>query len=315
MSRWLIVLAVMTGCGPTLSSGGDGDAGLAIDDQLDAGGPALAAAFDTHTLADGVTRLSTGVMSDRSPGSPGDQAAGDYIFNKLTGLGLATTRQAFADATGRITENIVGIRQGLDPTDVIVVGAHHDSLAGQPGANDNASGVISLLAIADSLSTRQLQRTIYFVAFGSEEEPGLADGARHLVADPGFPIDRVVFMLNLDMVGSYDQEAVVYALGSSTSDTGRALIEPLAEASPLLWDLDQPGSDSDYVAFCERGVPYTYIFTSDPECYHDTCDTPDRIDVNDMAQLSSLASDFIAELANAPAALATERKLNGCHDQ
>ncbi len=315
MSRWLLILTVSAACGPKVTPG-------ALDDQVDGGlaadaGPTLSglgSAFDPTHLGTEITDLSTGPMADRSPATPGDLAVEDYITTKLTAAGLTVTREQFADATGKVTQNIIGTRVGLDPTDIIVVGAHHDTLPGLPGANDNASGVVSLIAIAEDLASRQLQRTIMFVSFGSEEEPGLADGAKYLLADPTFPAASVVFMLNLDMVGSYMQTSVVYALGATTSKTGNKLLEPMADASALTWELDLNDSNSDQVEFCKAKIPYTYLFTPDDACYHQSCDTPDRVDLPDLAQIGSFASDFVAQLANSTADLAGEQKQNGCDE-
>jgi Peptidase family M28 len=316
MSRWLLILAVITACGPKLEGGVDAGGG-SIDDQLDGGstGVHLSPPFAPADLGAQVTQLSTGVMSDRAPATPGDDAINDYVAGRFTAAGLTVTREAFADASGHVTANIIGVRPGLDPTDVIVVGAHHDTLPGLPGANDNASGVVALLAIADSLQASQLQRTVIFVSFGAEEDPGLAEGATYFLHDPANPTAHVVFMVNLSMVGTYTQQSVVYALGAMVSDTAYNLLEPMAEDSDLIWDLGYNDSGSDQVAFCDANIPYTYMWTPDDDCDHDACDTADRIDTQELGEIALFTSDFVGQLANTTADLAAERQQNGCHDQ
>lgn len=279
-------------------------------------------AFAPDTLGAAVELLSTGDFADRSPGSIGDHKAADYVAGKLEALNMGVKRQAFTDSRGRETENVIAVwaSTGESP-DVIVVGAHRDHLAADgatkyPGANDNASGTVGMLAIAKTLSALPApKRTVVFVSLGSEEDP-FQEGARHLLKDQAgvFDIANVVFMVDLDMIGTYNAEELVYALGSVSSETGRAILETRAEESPLEFELDDAAEGSASVAFCNHGIPYTTFYTTDPECYRGACDTADRIDTTPMANIAMLAAELTAELAMSDADLAAERDENGCVD-
>ena len=125
-------------------------------------------------------------------------AGADYIDNALTDAGYAVTRQGYmvkrqgCKVKDRVCENIVAeIRGAQQPDEIVVIGAHYDSVWASPGANDNISGVAALLALARAMAppgtlasrvnieasetsntpTSPLRRTLRFVAFVNEESP------------------------------------------------------------------------------------------------------------------------------------------------
>jgi hypothetical protein len=160
--------------------------------------------FDEAQLRDRIAHLASTELDGRAPGTAGDLVARTLISDRFRCLGLSPAgdhgsfEQSFDD-----TANVVGTIAGTGP-DVIVVGAHHDHLGKRHlGANDNASGVVALLAIAQALQQAKLApaRTIVFVAFGDEED-GMV-GSSYFVAHPPIALDHVVYEINLDMVGSY----------------------------------------------------------------------------------------------------------------
>src|SRR5204862_2162890 len=120
--------------------------------------------------------------------------------------------QAFEDGEKNKTANVIGFIKGSDPDvgdEIDVVGAHHDHLGGgYLGANDNASGVTALLAVAQWMKQKGTapKRTIAFMTFGAEEQ-GMF-GSSHYVKHPSasLPIDKIVQVINLDMVGSYNSK-------------------------------------------------------------------------------------------------------------
>ena len=99
------------------------------------------------------------------------EAAAQYIEQSLGDLGFAFARQGY-DAQGVTVRNIDAAQSGTTKADeIIVVGAHDDSVRGAPGANDNATGVAAMLEIARILKDEKLPRTIRYVAFVNEEPP------------------------------------------------------------------------------------------------------------------------------------------------
>lgn len=97
--------------------------------------------------------------------------ARNYIKDEFLAIGLAVDEQVY-EFEGVEFANLEAVMPGLEkPEEVIIVGAHYDSEKGTPGANDNASGVAAMLAIAHDLKDYKPARTIKFVAFANEEAP------------------------------------------------------------------------------------------------------------------------------------------------
>ena len=123
--------------------------------------------------------------------------------------------------------DVAGFLPGSDPARAgqwIIIGAHHDHLGAftgpgdtiYNGADDNASGTAAVLELARSFSAlkRRPPRSLVFVTFSAEEE-GLL-GSRALVSQRLIPIDPLVFMMNLDMIGRNPDRAVqIYGDGSA----------------------------------------------------------------------------------------------------
>jgi Zn-dependent M28 family amino/carboxypeptidase len=101
--------------------------------------------------------------------------AADYMKNTLQYLGYETAEHLFLD-NGRPFRNVIATRKGLKhPNEQVVVLAHYDTVAGSPGADDNASGVAVLLEIARILEQFRLERTIQFIGVSLEENENCDD--------------------------------------------------------------------------------------------------------------------------------------------
>jgi hypothetical protein len=252
-------------------------------------------------------------LEGRLPGSDGDRAARAHVVARFAAAGLLPAgddgyEQPFVDFEGRATANVLGAVPGSDPRvadEIVLVSAHHDHLGpGFPGASDDASGVASLLWIAERIAADPPRRTVLFGVFGSEESG--FEGSEHWATHPtSFEAADVVYDVNLDMVGSLSQTGRVWALGAMDGTVG---IDVVAEESA-----DWPegvvrfggSSDlSDNVTFCARGVPYVFFWTPFPRCYHESCDTRDQIDVDGMIALSLLTERTARRLADATQDLA-----------
>lgn len=95
--------------------------------------------------------------------------AADYIEATFANSGFKVARQDY-EAHGETCRNlIVEIPGGMRSNEVVVVGAHYDSVSGSPGANDNGSGAAALLELARLWRSRSPARTLCFVAFVNEE--------------------------------------------------------------------------------------------------------------------------------------------------
>src|SRR3982751_5922079 len=126
----------------------------------------LAAALhkDVCTLASDIGERNTATYRNL------DRAA-TFVHHALESAGLSVFRQTYT-VNGHSCHNVVGELKGIgDGYEIVVIGAHYDSVRGGPGANDNATGVAALLALARSLAHGHFSRTLRFVAFVNEEPP------------------------------------------------------------------------------------------------------------------------------------------------
>jgi len=154
--------------------------------------------------------MLAGAIGERNLWSYGalEQAA-QYISTRLTAAGYTPRRQTFELAKLPLS-NVEAVLQGTTHgAEIVVVGAHYDTVVGCPGANDNATGVAAVLELAQRFSGRRQPRTIRFVAFVNEEPPffqtehmGSAVYANALRSGD----ERVAGMLSLETMGYYSEE-------------------------------------------------------------------------------------------------------------
>ena len=212
--------------------------------------------------------------------------------------------------------NVVGLLRGTDPAlrdQAIVVGAHYDHLgrggegslapdaSGQihPGADDNASGTVAVMALARAFAAAGgAPRTLVFVAF-SGEELGLLGSAEY-VRRPAVAIDKTILMVNLDMVGRLRDQRL-YVSGVDSGSGLRALVTRLAADLPLAPELrPSPFAPSDHTSFYVAGRPVLFFFTGAHADYHRPTDTWDRINGEGLATVTTLAARVVAAVAADP---------------
>lgn len=280
--------------------------------------------YDEAVLAARIGFLASEALDGRVPGTGGDQTARDHIAARMKCLGLRPAfesgyAQPFQDAAKHATANLAGYIEGSDDKvgrEIIVIGAHHDHTGDKHlGANDNASGVTALLAIAQAIRQKETapRRTIAFVTFGAEEQGMI--GSRYFVLHmpKSLPIGNVVQFINLDMVGSYKSKGWVAAMGTFAKFPARAVLDTLKKSyARLSVGVGGRASRSDHVGFCKAGIPYVFFWTPDTRCYHEACDTADAIDLPHLAQISAIAGDLAWELSESKLDLAAAKTKLGC---
>lgn len=329
-------------CAATCTEPGCGDYGFECRDPA-AGGTGMpepeaigdpcaeiADPFAADRLQAEATLLSSDALGGRVPGSADDLTTRAYVEERFRCLGLrpgaeGCYQQPFHNEDGDPTANVIGIVEGSDPAlagELIVVGAHHDHLGvidGEihNGANDNVSGLVALMAIADQVARSEVapRRTIVFIAFGSEES-GL-EGARHLAVSPppGLAMDDVVYMVNLDMLGTYDVAGGVDGYGTLPGTPGRRVVEDVLASHPQLevtLGVSAPDDGSDQDPFCESGIPYVYFETWDEPCWHEACDDAARMDYAHMSQITRVLHGVVIGLADTDMDLRAARDELGC---
>jgi Tol biopolymer transport system component len=212
------------------------------------------------------------------------------------------------------TDNLAGLipGKGALADEYVVIGAHYDHLgmggassmrpneeAIHNGADDNASGTIAVLHAADRLQ-RELaasdnHRTVVIALF-SAEETGLA-GSSFLVDNPPFPVDQVVAMLNLDMVGRLRDNTLV-ALGSESADEWAPALEQVAAKQGL--EITQRGDGygpSDQTSFYARQIPVLHFFTGAHEEYHSPEDDAATINAAGAVKVIGVTAEIGRQLA------------------
>lgn len=136
------------------------------------------------------------------------EAAADYISAELTAAGLPVVSQRFA-VQGVEVRNLIATVDGADlRQEIVVIGAHYDSVPGCPAANDNGSGVAAMLELGRLWSGRPCRRTLRLVAFVNEEPPFCftsAMGSRRYARACRRRNDDVVAMASLETIGWYSE--------------------------------------------------------------------------------------------------------------
>ncbi|CAN5498220.1 M28 family peptidase [soil metagenome] len=137
------------------------------------------------------------------------EQAAKYIEDSFAKAGYVTKAQVY-DVLGDPCRNIeVEIRGEKYPNEIVVLGAHYDSAPTTPGADDNASGVASLLELARLLKGRKFDRTIRLVSFPNEEPPYFRTttmGSYHYAEAAHKRGDKIIGMLALETMGTYSNE-------------------------------------------------------------------------------------------------------------
>ncbi|MDQ3280582.1 MAG: M20/M25/M40 family metallo-hydrolase [Acidobacteriota bacterium] len=227
----------------------------------------------------------------------------------MTISGNVDIAASFANA-----QNVAGLIRGRGrlADEFVVIGAHYDHLgyggsgsmrpndrAIHNGADDNASGTAAVLAAArrlhDLLSDAKDRRGILLTFFAAEEV-GLG-GSSYLVEHPPVPLEKIVAMINLDMVGALQDDKLA-ALGSETATEWKPLLERIGNELQLHVAASGSGyGPSDQTAFYAREIPVLHFFTGTHERYHTPDDDADFINFAGAARVSELTSRVAAELA------------------
>ncbi len=287
-----------------------------LDRQAVAPAQAPATRVDATRLLKDLATLAAPDMEGRLTGSPGNKRAQAYIFEQFKQLKLqpvgTSYEQKFSFRSTRefpdATNLFASIRGTVEPDRYLIVSAHYDHLgvkdgATYHGADDNASGVAAMLAVARWFSTRPARISILFVAFDGEEE-GL-QGAKYFVQHPPMPVDRMAAVVNMDMVGRGDKNEI-YVAGTSPYPQLKPIVDAAAKGRKIDVRLghDRPGVpgvedwtfSSDHGPFHTAKVPFLYFGVEDHADYHKPTDTADKIPRAFYVEATELVLDTVQRL-------------------
>jgi Zn-dependent M28 family amino/carboxypeptidase len=262
-------------------------------------------------------------------------AAAAYIKSNLGTCGYSVIEQPY-DAAGRTVTNLIAELPGTDEEtedEVLVIGAHYDSVRGCPAANDNGSGVAGVLEIARRMARDTPRRTVRFVLFANEEPPFFqTDGMGSVVYARACRArgDCIVGMISLETIGFYSDRAgsqkYPHPYNLMFPDTGNYIAFVGDERSAafvrdvvgLFRRHAQFPSEgvaaprevegigwSDHWSFWQAGYPALMVTDTAPfryPHYHQMSDTPDKIDYDRTARVVAGMVRVVRELSGATVA-------------
>ena len=256
------------------------------------------------------------------------RAAELWLTSALEAAGYSVGRQPY-EAGGVECANLWVQQGGTAPAgEIVVVGAHYDSVRGSPGANDNATGAAAVLALARRFAGRPSPRTLRFVLFTNEEPPHFwtrAMGSLVYARRAKQNGDRIVAMLSLETMGCYlddpgsqrypppfgmfypDEGNFIAFVGMTASadlvercvQEFRAACEFPSEGAALPTLVPRVGA-SDHWSFWKQGYPSLMVTDTAPyryRHYHKATDTPDKIDFERLARVVEGLERVVAVLA------------------
>jgi aminopeptidase S len=280
------------------------------------------AAIDPQRIQDHLVALqgiADSAGGNRASGTSGYLGSVRYATDTLVSAGYAPVVEPFTEGTVRGT-NVIVERSGTAGRDVVMIGAHLDSVAVGPGINDNGSGVAVLLTLAEVLAGLPApQHTIRF-AFWDAEEGGPFGSAAYVDAIPDDERDRIVAYLNLDMVGSPNPIRFVYdeAAAAPGSDALTDAFAAAFEVEGLAWDPIDLEGDSDHGPFSRAAIPTGGVFSGGIEvveadqaarhgamaglpsdaCSHRACDTLRNVNPRMATEMAQVVATVLVGLAS-----------------
>ncbi len=264
----------------------------------DAGGGQTLVRVDRTVLADVTRKLSSDEFEGRATGTRGSEMARNLIASEFQRAGLRKLGSSYfqrfpvlpegAEKNGAPREavNVIGWAAGDTPGEgpAIIVTAHYDHLGAKGGriyngADDNASGVASLITLAEHFAAYPLKHDVIFVAFDGEEIGFL--GSRHFVVSQIVPQARMALNINLDMVSRSDKNEL-YASGTAHTPALKPFVTELGVEAPLVLKTGHDTPDwgpmgdwtamSDHAVFHSAGIPFLYFGVEDHADYHQPTD-------------------------------------------
>ena len=275
-------------------------------------------------------------MEGRDTGTEGQKKAGKYLIEQYKKNGISHPPIA-ADWYQKVpseymkrgfapklpdSENIWAFIKGSEkPDEIIIISAHYDHVGMKNGeifngADDDGSGTVALLEIAQAFKTAQEKghgpkRSILFLHVTGEEH-GL-HGSRYYSDNPLYPLENTVANINIDMIGRRDTlhpntNNYIYPIGADRLSSELHEINEAMNNKYTKMEFDYKYNDrndperiyyrSDHYNFAKKGIPALFYFNGVHEDYHMPTDTPDKIEYDALAKRAQLAFAVAWELAN-----------------
>ncbi|UOQ95435.1 M28 family peptidase [Halobacillus shinanisalinarum] len=211
----------------------------------------------------------------------------------------ATVSVEDAGTIDKTSYNVIATKEphkNKDNGQIAMIGAHHDSVAGGPGANDDASGVSAVLELARIMAKTPTDTELRFMTFGAEEK-GLVGSYHYASTLSEDEVDRTVGHFQMDMVGSRDAGDLIMF----TPDGQKNLVTDLgAAAGSRVAEVVEYGQlgRSDHVPFFQRGIPAALFIHAPLEpWYHSPQDTLDKISKEKLKETTEIVGAAVYRIA------------------
>jgi hypothetical protein len=269
--------------------------------------------FDAERALATVVHLA-GEIGPREATSPAFHKAAGWVADQFAGLGYDVEQievpvpegdPAYRPEWGTVVEpgtsaNVIADPPGFDvEAPHVVIGAHLDSVAVAPGAEDNASGVAIVLELARLAAVTPLPVDVRFIAFGAEEPRGSGDrmhhfGSQQYVADlPS--TDAVTAMVSLDRVGVTAASVPICTGGTGSTEVRNALLEGADGIDVAAHSCENRASD--HWSFEKADVPAARLGSVPYAEYHSSRDRPGVVDQEQLERVGDIVWQWLAEAA------------------
>ncbi len=268
------------------------------------------------------------IRSRLGSGTADPDVAPFVLATRNTASIVVRTRTSFAT-----TQNVVGILRGTDPKinrKYVALGAHYDHIGiGMPvagdsiynGADDDGSGTVALIAIAEAVAHGKRPRRSVLFVWHTGEEKGLY-GSKFFTRFPTVPLENIVVLLNIDMIGrsrasgdstntSLSGPDEVFVIGSNAMSTELGSISRWINSSYLRLNFNYKYDDttdpmrlffrSDHYNYAQKGIPIIFYFDGIHADYHKPSDSVDKIDFEKLEKVTRTIYATMWYVANASA--------------
>ncbi len=306
--------ALLSSCAPAASRSTSGaEQAPATNAAVLSAGP-----IDAQRLMARLHALAHDSMEGRGAGTPGGLRGRNYIEAQLRAIGVSPAGATYqvpvrvrarpgADSLGaNVVARLPG-RRGGGP--VIVLSAHHDHLGIRGdsiynGADDDASGSVGLLTLAEQFLKAPLEHDVILAWFEAEESGML--GSRAFVESPPVPAEQIAVNVNLDMISRHDAGRTLWVAGPTHYPFLRPIVEALVPGAPVTVKLghdtagarpsDNWTNSSDHASFHRVGIPFLYLGVEDHPDYHKPGDDASKVEGAFFASTVLFAEQLVRAL-------------------
>lgn len=269
-----------------------------------------------------VETLADPALEGRETGSAGEALAAQWLSDEFETMGYAARGDSAAFQSFQYTphppmqihgdsgqahlgmavvkpivgRNVLFTGKGVEGNGYGVLAAHYDHLGyggenslfrGEPtvhyGADDNASGVATMLEVAQRVAATPMSDHVLYCGFSGEEK-GLW-GSNHFCEEPTVALDSIRYMINLDMVGRLRGDTLA-VYGTGTSPRWMEVLEACNEEGFVLVPSESGVGPSDHTSFYLEGIPVLHFFTGQHPDYHRPTDTPEKLNYEGMLRIA-----------------------------